>query len=252
MFRNRTVAPREVSILLAILFTAMSCSHKSNDSTSTSNRNVEQSLSRPSSQSSPVSSADSPVPETKKNDDVDAPPRKEEISGVVSRVYESVAIPDASTDPGFVVGDFNGDGSEDIAVVVKAASGKLGQINDELANWVVEDPRLVPIPSAAAVATAPAPKPAYAEEGKPLLAIVHGVGEKGWRDPEARQSFLLKNATGANMSVKRFKFDSEKDPKLTPLAPKGDAIVVRIGGRSGFLFWTGAKYAWKSIDDDAK
>src|SRR6267154_1021163 len=36
----------------------------------------------------------------------------------------------------FVIGDFNGDGSEDLAVVVHPSPGKLSVINDELSNWI--------------------------------------------------------------------------------------------------------------------
>jgi len=178
-----------------------------------------------------------------------AAPGADEIKEVVLRVYEKAAVPDVSLEPGYVLGDFNGDGSEDLAVVVKAGNGMLTQINNELANWTLEDPKQVREPNAAAVAqTAPA-KPTRAEKGDSFLAIVHGVGEKGWRNPEARQSFLLKNAAGTSMTVRPVssKENANGKEKLPPL--RGDVIRMTIGGRPGMLLWTGAKYEWHSIDD---
>jgi len=81
-----------------------------------------------------------------------AAPGADEIKEVVLRVYEKAAVPDVSLEPGYVLGDFNGDGSEDLAVVVKAGNGMLTQINNELANWTLEDPKQVREPNAAAVA----------------------------------------------------------------------------------------------------
>jgi len=173
-----------------------------------------------------------------------AAPGTDEIKEVVLRVYEKVAVPDISLEPGFVVGDFNGDGSEDLAVVVKAGNGMLSEINNELANWTFEDPKQVREPNAAAVAQTAPSKPARAEKGDSFLAIIHGVGKKGWRNPEARQSFLLKNSAGAKMTVRHVKAgeNGNEKEKLPPL--RGDAVSMTIGGRPGMLLWTGAKYAW--------
>jgi hypothetical protein len=178
-----------------------------------------------------------------------AAPGADAIKEVVSRVYENVAAPDVSIEPGYVIGDFNGDGSEDLAVVVKAGNDMLTQINNELANWTLEDPKQVREPNTAAVAQTTPAKPARAEKGDNFLAIIHGVGKKGWRNPEARQSFLLKNAAGQSMTVSPVssKENGNEEEKLPPL--RGDAITMTIGGRPGMLLWTGAKYAWHSIDD---
>ena len=34
-----------------------------------------------------------------------------------------------------------------------------------------------------------------------LLAVIHGYGDNGWRDREATQTFLLKNAAGTNLEA---------------------------------------------------
>ncbi len=189
-----------------------------------------------------VSPTPTPSPAAKTTE----PPDPTEIRNAVARVFENAATPDASRNPNFAVGDFNGDGSEDLAVVVKANENSLGEINNELANWLLEDPRNVALPNAGPTARIPAGKPVRAEKGDTLLAIIHGVGPQGWRAPEAKQTFLLKNAAGSNVVVQSAKDlrnikDKQKLPSL-----KGDAISETVGGKSGLVFWTGAKYAWYS------
>ncbi|HEY0406227.1 MAG TPA: hypothetical protein VGC89_10895, partial [Pyrinomonadaceae bacterium] len=66
------------------------------------------------------------------------PPKPEEVSAVVARVYKDAVTVDAGRQPLFVVGDFNGDDSQDIAVVVRPAKGKLEELNSEVANWILE------------------------------------------------------------------------------------------------------------------
>lgn len=176
------------------------------------------------------------------------PPKPEEVKEVVTRVFERVATPDTTSNPGFVIGDFNGDGSEDIAVAVKPNEAMLVQINNELANWTLEDPRsLVPSTQEPAVRRAPPkPAPVQAHKGDSLLAIIHGVGPQGWRNREAKQSFLLRNASSANMTLQLAKeLRNSKDKQKMPTV-RGDGIRETIGGMSGWLYWTGAKYGWYS------
>jgi len=50
-----------------------------------------------------------------------------------------------------LVGDFNGDGSEDVAVPVSPAAGRVEELNDGLANWRIQGARYSwhPLPSRA-------------------------------------------------------------------------------------------------------
>ncbi len=168
------------------------------------------------------------------------PPSANEIRDAVSRVFNKVASADIATEPNFAVGDFNGDGSEDLAVAVTASEGSLGEINNELANWVLEDPRMVPLPNDPR--RMGPPKPVKARKGDALLAIIHGVGAQGWRAPEAKQTFVLKNTAGSRVLAQSPKSLRGTTQKLPPLM--GDVLNETISGKSGFLFWTGAKYAW--------
>jgi hypothetical protein len=184
----------------------------------------------------------SPTPTPSPAKKTASPPDPIEIRDAVARVFEKAATPDASGNASFAVGDFNGDGSEDLAVVVKASEGALGEINNELANWILEDPRIVPTPKAGTSARVPPGKQVRAEKGDNLLAIIHGAGPNGWRAPEAKQTFVLKNGAGSKMlaqSLDDLRHTLQKRPPL-----KGDILNETIGGKSGFVFWTGAKYAW--------
>ncbi len=126
------------------------------------------------------------------------PPKPEDVNDVLTRVYQKVVAPDTSHEPPFLVGDFNGDGSEDLAIAVKPHEEMLGEINNELANWVLEDPRNISLPGPLSNTQTPASerKPVRASKGDSMLAIVHGVGSQGWRNPDAKQAFLLKKEWG--------------------------------------------------------
>jgi hypothetical protein len=187
----------------------------------------------------PVEAKPSPLP----------PPKLDEVREAVVRVFVKAAALDERHTPSFVVGDFNGDGSEDLAVVTKTSEGSLAEINNELANWILEDPRTVPIPGTIPSKRMVPGKPVKTEKGDILLAIIHGVGPQGWRNREARQTFLLRNGAGSDMVVQSAKTlrgsgDKRKLPRL-----RGDAIRQTLGGKSGILFWTGAKYAWYSAPE---
>ena len=176
------------------------------------------------------------------------PPKPEDVNEVLARAYQKVVAPDTSYEPPFVVGDFNGDGSEDLAIAVKPHEEMLGEINNELANWVLEDPRNISLPGALSNTQTPASerKPVRASKGDSMLAIVHGVGSQGWRNPEAKQTFLLKNGVGNDMETQTLKSlrTGKYKQRLPPL--RGDGIKETVRGKAGLILWTGAKYAWYS------
>lgn len=184
----------------------------------------------------------SPTPTPTPASKLSPPPNPTEIRDTVARVFGKVATADTTRNSTFAVGDFNGDGSEDLAIVVNPGEGGLKEINNELANWVLEDPRTVAIPSSAPTARVPPGKPVWATKGDTLLAIIHGVGPLGWRAPEAKQTFVLKNAAGSKFLAQtpgKIRNTVRKSPAL-----RGDVLNETIGGQSGFVFWTGSKYAW--------
>ena len=197
--------------------------------------------------------AEMPVPEIKEAEKVEAPapdltpPQPDEVRRAVARVYEKAVRIDEQNVRRAIVGDFNGDGSSDIAVVVRPSATMLGEINSEVANWIIEDPRRIvtldptklrqPIPASE--------ERVKIEEDDTLLAIIHGHQQKGWRNTEATQSYLLKNAVGGEMKPQSSKEAKETIPRgKRPPALQGDVINATLGVQKGMLYWTGAKYGW--------
>ena len=225
-------------ILLIALCMAAACRNASDQNKTAELRPVPVSSDTPSQLVLPrVSATPTPTKEDLR------PAQPDEVRQAMSRIFQQFARIDDSRSPVFLVGDFNGDGSQDIAVVTRPADGSLGEINNELANWVLEDPHDVPLPGTRAAAEMRKPKPTKAEKADALLTIIHGVGAQGWRNSEARQTFLLRNAVGANATVQ----DAGKIDKSSwnsSLTPHGDVIIENVNGQRGLICWTGAKYAW--------
>ena len=162
------------------------------------------------------------------------PPELHQVQEAVKRVFKEAAIVDSSQRPAFVAGDFNGDLSEDIAVVLKPAPEKLSDLNEEYPAWILRDPFGPPERS---------PRLRVAATDV-LLAVIHGYGAEGWRDPQATQTFLLKNAAGSAMERHAGKeFVTVNQGKKLPTL-RGDLIGEVLAGKSGYLYYSGATYSW--------
>jgi hypothetical protein len=171
------------------------------------------------------------------------------VEAALARVYQTAMRTDAREHASALTGDFNGDGSQDIAIVVKPNKAQLAEINSEFANWIIEDPRLVrsPLLATRGDEAPPASTRAQVEAGDTLLAIIHGFKSEGWRNDAARQTYLLKNATGAQMQAQT----GDEARKLFKEAAayhlpgmRGHVIWQVLDGKAGCLYWTGAKYGW--------
>src|SRR6266542_3975786 len=107
-------------------------------------------------------------------------------------------------------------------------------------------------------AAKPAPKGAYPEshaemikrrrvvidEGDHLLAVIHGFQSKGWRDSQATQTYVLKDAVGVKLepqTPKQIVWAGNKN-KLPRIL--GDVIAQSINEQYGFLYYNGARYSW--------
>ena len=162
-------------------------------------------------------------------------PTLAEVNEAVTRVFKDAAMIDSKHEPNFLAGDFNGDASQDIAVIVQPVNGKLAEMNQELPPWILRDPLRNPNPAAS---------PPRIVANEILLAIIHGYGPNGWRDKEATQTYLLKNAVG--LEVKAYEktnfVSTAQGGKLPRLV--GDLIGEKLGGKSVYLYFTGAGYSW--------
>lgn len=170
------------------------------------------------------------------------PPSMTEVREAMQRIFGDVLS--FTSEPGsFIVGDLNGDGSEDLAVVARPVSNKLDEINSEVANWIIQDTRqaIIPSPKQTVVKMDKAELPKVIA-GETVLAIIHGYGAKGWRNAQARQAYLIKNAAGqfegTSPSI------SERAIRAMRLPVETDVIKVVRENKKGFVFWTGGFYAW--------
>ena len=77
-----------------------------------------------------------------------------------------------------------------------------------------------------------------------LLAVIHGHGPNHWRDPEATQTFLLKNVVGKDLHVENKKeFVTSHSGRRLP-RPQGDLIAETLQGDPGYLYFAAATYSW--------
>jgi hypothetical protein len=164
------------------------------------------------------------------------PPQVNEVQEAVKRVFKETVLVDTGSKPAFIVGDFNGDFSQDVAVLLKPATDKLSELNGEFPTWILRD--------LAAPATQPGgPRLRIAANDK-LLAIIHGYDAKGWRDNQATQTHLLKNAARSDLeaySAKEFAaaYAGKKLPQL-----QGDVVGQEIEGKLRCIYYSGATYSW--------
>jgi hypothetical protein len=164
-----------------------------------------------------------------------SPPRPGEVDEAVKRVFKSAALIDESHSPSFVVGDFNGDQSEDVAVIVKTAPGKTSDMNQQFPPWILKDPF---------IKTAPGMTPLRVSESETLLAVIHGYGAGGWHDSQATQTYLLKNVLGEKIEArtKAEVIAASQGKKLPQLS--GDLIGEILRGKPGYLYYAGSTYLW--------
>ena len=165
-----------------------------------------------------------------------SPPRAGEAVTVLYRAFGSAVEMEGES---AAVGDFNGDGSPDLAAGVRASEAHAAEINDPLANWTMQD-----CASSAdlQVAKTPPSSPTVRNREQ-LLAVVHGFGRRGWRDPEARQAYLIKGALeGPWRGRSRDHYPGLDAPEARAL---GD-VLAGPSSRGEIAYWTGERYVCRS------
>ena len=164
--------------------------------------------------------------------DIGQAPKLVEVQDAVKRVFKDAAVVDASRNPSFLAGDFNGDASQDIAVIIRPA--KLDDMNQELPPWLLREPR----------SNKPPLVRLRIEKDEELLAVIHGYGTNDWRDPQATQTFLLKNVVGSGLHVETGKQFAEAHSGKKLPRPRGDLIAETFKGTPGYLYYATATYSW--------
>jgi hypothetical protein len=163
------------------------------------------------------------------------PPEMPQVQAAVRRVFKDSAAIDESHNPAFVAGDFNGDLSQDLAVIVKPSPGKVADLNELYPAWMLRDVFQPPDPNKVSLRV---------EDNDVMLAIIHGFGDTGWRDEQATQTYLLKNAVGPSMSVHEGKSFVAANSKKSLPGIQGDLIGEVLRGASGYLYFSGPTYSW--------
>lgn len=162
-------------------------------------------------------------------------PGVSEVEDAIKRVFKDAAILDANSKPNFVSGDFNGDASQDLALVLKPAPGKVAEMNEEYPPWLLRAPRANQVARA---------QPLRIEQDETFLAVIHGHGVNDWRDPGATQTFVLKNVAGRDLRVQSSKeFMAANTGRRLP-RPQGDLIGGTLEGTSGYLYYETSTYLW--------
>lgn len=161
-----------------------------------------------------------------------AAPKLPEVRDAVKRVFKDAAVLDPNYNPNFLMGDFNGDASQDLAVIIKPVN--LEEMNQEFPPWLVRAPR-----------TSKASRALLKiEKDEVLLAVIHGYGINDWRDPEATQTFVLKNVVGNDLKVHTGKeFVAANAGRKLPRA-QGDLIGQTLQGTQGYLYYATSSYSW--------
>jgi hypothetical protein len=169
------------------------------------------------------------------------PAQPPEVLAAVERVLGEVVPPDAVRAHAAVVGDFNGDDSPDLLVPVRLIEEKLAAINDsDLANWIIQDPDIPPLK----LETDRSPQRPQVHKGDSLLALIHGHRGPGWRNPDARQVYLLRGRRDGDLAVrKRAEVIAKAKERKQPLPYLRGDIVTEVG-HDRFLYWTGGRYIW--------
>jgi hypothetical protein len=167
------------------------------------------------------------------------PPRPAEVIAAIERAFPGVLPPEALPVHRAVAGDFNGDRSPDLAVPARVLAEKLPEINADFANWILQDPGAPPPPPV------PHPRitPVRVERGDTLLAVLHGIEGAGWRNPKARQCYLLRLGEEGPL-------DLQKRERLLAKAARSKVNLPQLNGdliyeikSATFLYWDGARYA---------
>jgi len=166
-------------------------------------------------------------------------------------VFGSVVEPVTAFKPYYLIGDFNGDGAEDLLIVVRVK---------EKRTALPKDVRVVnPFDLDAKVAFPDNP----ASEKKLALAIIHS-----WKIPQPTGKFLLIGASpililennratsgrpedAKNLIELMTRRGKRRRGQKFPRSARGDVILLgtEVGGDST-LYWNGGTYRWEDAEDD--
>ncbi|HEX3249020.1 MAG TPA: hypothetical protein VHS05_06315 [Pyrinomonadaceae bacterium] len=159
-------------------------------------------------------------------------PKLAEVQNKVQTVFKGAAVLHPNHNPNFFTGDFNGDASQDLALILKPVD--LENMNRLNAPWLVRAPR----------SNLSTKLRLQIQKDETVLAVIHGYGTNDWRDPDATQTFVLKNVVGDDLKIQTGKEFVEMNSGRKLPRPQGDLIGETIDGTRGFLYYASSNYSW--------
>jgi hypothetical protein len=120
-------------------------------------------------------------------------------------------------------------------VILKPVAEKLDEMNQQFPPWILRDPFVIPKPGG---------PPMQIAQNEMLLAIIHGYEQDGWRDSQATQTYLLKNALGQDVRAEKKSDVAAANQGVALPRSGGDMIGETLRGKSGYLYFNGAQYSW--------
>jgi hypothetical protein len=171
------------------------------------------------------------------------------INDSLKKSFGSAVEAAAAFKPYYMTGDFNGDGAQDIVIVVRIKGPRSDLAADVKIYNPFERPKAIYPEDAAANPTL-------------ALALIHG-SRPGWQTPPALEKFLLFGQTPILiLNYSRAVSSEAADKKdlmelLTkrstkyrgdswpPATAKGDAIVLGTEATDSILYWNGKTYRWE-------
>lgn len=157
--------------------------------------------------------------------------------------------------PFYLAGDFNGDGAQDVVIVVRIMGRRSGLPPDVkvLNPFHRTDKPAFPAD--------PAAKPTLA------FAVIHGT-KAGWKTSQPAGKFLLvgespililenDRASGRPEDAKGLmeiisKRGKRRGATSPPAAAKGDSILLGTEATESILYWNGRTYRWEEFSDEGE
>ena len=178
-----------------------------------------------------------------------APSGAAAISASLKESFGSAVSAATAFKPYYLTGDFNGDGAQDIVVVVRIKGARSELAPDVKIYNPFERPKAI-------YPEDPAANPTLA------LALIHG-SRPGWQTPPPLENFLLfgqtpililnySRATSSGAADKKGLMEllTKRSTKYRgdgwpPAAAKGDSIVLGTEATDSILYWNGKAYRWE-------
>ena len=161
------------------------------------------------------------------------PPRPKlfEVQEAVKRVFKDAAVSIDNYNPNFFSGRLQRRCSQDIAVIIKPVKLDLNE------------PGVSALARQRATHRRSRSRALQIEKDETLLAVIHGYGTNDWRDPEATQTFVLKNVVGNDLKVHTGKeFVTANSGRSYRDRRAIDRETVQ--GTPGYLYYASATYSW--------